>query len=216
MTNINKWGDHGPAGAILRQTHYNAPTRDNNGDGLMQSDVSRCIRVAAIRFLHVPWVLLSLTLALIPCAKAEGLAAPTGRVILTVDGAVANTNAGASAQFDLAMLESLPQLTIRTVTPWTEGQTEFTGPRGSELLTAVGARGRTVVATAINDYQVEIPLTDFTDIAMILATRRDGKPMRVRDKGPIWVIYPWSDRPELKTEIYHSRSIWQLKALTIK
>lgn len=182
----------------------------------MQSDL--CVCAAALRFLNVrkAWPLLFLTLAVLPCAGAQELAIPTGRVILTVDGALTHTNAGASAQFDLAMLESLPQHTVRTVTPWTEGLTEFTGPRGSELLAVVGAQGRSVVATAINDYQVEIPLSDFTDIAMILATRRDGKPMRVRDKGPIWVIYPWSDRPELKTEIYHSRSIWQLKALTIK
>ncbi len=185
----------------------------------MQFHISRCIRSAAIeshrgRALCIVGLLLAPIV--LPAAHAEGLPTPQGRVILTVDGAISNTNAGVRAQFDRAMLESLPQSTIRTVTPWTEGVTDFTGPRGSDLLQAIGARGTTVLATAINDYQVEIPFSDFTQIAMILATRRDGQPMRVRDKGPIWVIYPWSDRPELKTEIYHSRSIWQLKALTIK
>ena len=195
------------------------PTLGHDSMSFIKPDFSRRYRITAIRLRceHVRRRLaIVLTLMLAASSYAAELAVPNGPVILTVDGAIINTNAGASARFDREMLESLPQLTVRTVTPWTEGITVFRGPRGRDLLAAVGAQGTHVVATAINDYQVEIPTTDFTQIAVILAIRRDGQPMRVRDKGPIWVIYPWSDNPGLKTEIYHSRSIWQLKALTIK
>ena len=37
--------------------------------------------------------------------------------------------------------------------------------------------------------------------------------MSVRDKGPLWVMYPFSDAPALKTETNYSRCIWQLNRL---
>ena len=71
-------------------------------------------------------------------------------------------------------------------------------------------------ASAINDYTVEIPVADFESYPVIFAVRMDGKPMRVRDRGPIWVIYPWSDRAELNTDVYHGRAIWQLRSLVVE
>ena len=40
-------------------------------------------------------------------AGAGNLPSPTGPVVLTVSGRIANTNAGKTAEFDLAMLEAL-------------------------------------------------------------------------------------------------------------
>ena len=40
--------------------------------------------------------------------RAASLAAPAGKVLLTVRGKIANTNADGSARFDLAMLDALP------------------------------------------------------------------------------------------------------------
>ena len=149
------------------------------------------------------------------CGAGE-LGTPTGRVILTVSGAISATNHAGAAVFDRAMLMELPQITVHTTTPWTEGKTWFEGPAARDVMVRVGAAGTKVIATAINDYQVEIPFSDFSEIAVIFAMARDGKPISVRDKGPLWIIYPWSEQPELKTEVHHSRSIWQLKALEIK
>ena len=39
--------------------------------------------------------------------------------------------------------------------------------------------------------------------------------MRVRDKGPIWIIYPLSDYPALRKEEHHHAMVWQLKALSV-
>ena len=148
--------------------------------------------------------------------SAAQLETPTGRVILRVTGAISATNDAEAAVFDHDMLAALPQITIHTTTPWTEGKTTFEGPYARDVMTKVRATGTKVVATAINDYRVEIPLSDFSEFPVIFALARNGKRMSVRDKGPIWVIYPWSEQPQLKTEVYHSRSIWQLKALEIK
>ena len=92
----------------------------------------------------------------------------------------------------------------------------FEGPLARDVLERLGASGSRIRAIAINDYVVEIPVSDLLEHRVILAMRRDGKPMSVRDKGPLWIIYPWSDEPALKTEIHHSRSIWQLKQLVVE
>jgi hypothetical protein len=148
-------------------------------------------------------------------ATAE-LARPTGKVVLTIRGHITNTNDGAAARFDMAMLESIGTTTVVTDTPWTDKAVRFDGVLIARLLEVVGARGDTVEAVAINDYKIEIPVADFTDHPVILAYRMDGKRMRVRDKGPLWVIYPWSDFPDLKSEKYYNRSIWQVTVMELK
>jgi hypothetical protein len=40
--------------------------------------------------------------------------------------------------------------------------------------------------------------------------------MAVRDKGPLFVVYPFDDSAALRSSVYYERSIWQLKALEIQ
>ena len=70
--------------------------------------------------------------------------------------------------------------------------------------------------TALNDYAIEVPASEAASGGPILATRVDGKPLSVRDKGPIWVIYPFDDKEAYKTEVTYSRSIWQLKSIEVE
>lgn len=118
--------------------------------------------------------------------------------------------------FTRSALESLPQQTIRTKTPWTDGTPEFSGPRVSNVLSAAGRRGRILHCVALNDYAVDIPIEDIEKHQPILAMKQDGKVMSTREKGPLWVIFSWSDIPELWTESYFSRSIWQLKEIELR
>ncbi len=94
-------------------------------------------------------------------ARAQSLARPDGRVIVTVSGRISRTNGEGVAEFDRAMLEAMPATTIETVTPWTDAVTKFEGPLASDLMKRVGATGSRVKATAVNDYSVEIPVSDF-------------------------------------------------------
>jgi hypothetical protein len=146
---------------------------------------------------------------------AEPLPQPTEPVILTVNGAVGVTNAGDAAAFDRTMLEALPPVTIRTSTIWTEGVREFTGVSLRILLNRLGVLDGTLTATALNDYSVEIPITDAAEGGPIVAYAIDGKPMSVRNKGPLWIVYPYDSDPAYQTEVVYSRSIWQLDRMTI-
>ncbi|MEN9885930.1 MAG: hypothetical protein RL758_508 [Pseudomonadota bacterium] len=155
----------------------------------------------------------------LPAVAAWGqasLAQPAGPVVVTVAGAIRNTNRDKTAVFDLDMLEALPQRTVRTATPWHSGVVAFSGPTGVGFLDAVGVTGQTLVISALNDYKVRVPVQDLRQHGVVLATRLNGERMRVRDKGPLFLIYPFDDNPALKSEVYFNRSIWQIKSILVE
>lgn len=145
---------------------------------------------------------------------AEELPMPTGDVILTVTGA-GMTNIDGAAALDLAMLEEMGSAEIETSTIWTEGTQTFEGVPLGVLIDRLAIEGETLSAVAINDYAVEIPTSDGVEGGPIIAYKMNGKPMSVRDKGPLWVIYPYDSDPAYQTEVIYSRSIWQLDRLDV-
>jgi hypothetical protein len=44
----------------------------------------------------------------------------------------------------------------------------------------------------------------------------NGEPIPVRTKGPLFIVYPFDDKAELRAAVYYERSAWQLKSLTIE
>ena len=148
-------------------------------------------------------------------AVAQDLAPPSGDVILTVSGALKTTNVDGTAQFDLEMLEELDATTFETTTIWTEGEHSFTGVSLDLLVDRLGLEGETLRATAINDYAIDIPLSDAVEGGPIVAYRMDGETMSVRDKGPLWIVYPYDANADFRTEVVYSRSIWQLDRLEV-
>jgi hypothetical protein len=79
----------------------------------------------------------------------------------------------------------------------------------------VGASGETVVAAALNDYETKIPMSDFAQFGVLLALKRNGEYMPVREKGPLFIVYPYDSNSELKSQQYYGRSAWQLSRLSI-
>jgi hypothetical protein len=155
-------------------------------------------------------------LPLLAAGTARGLEQPGGTVVLTISGQVRNPNEGAVAQFDMAMLEHLPQASFSTHTPWYSKPRQFTGPLLRDILMAAGARGTLLRAKALNDYSVDIPYDDAQRYDIVVARLLDGAPMRVRDKGPLFVVYPFDSLPELRSAVYYSRSAWQLRSIDVR
>lgn len=144
---------------------------------------------------------------------------PQGQVILTVSGAIGLTNGPGVADFDRAMLEGLPSHRLVSETPWTDGSSAFEGFLLADLLAAAGlradARGGRLRARALNDYEALIPLADLRKAEVLVAMKRDGRPMSLRDRGPLWILYPWSDNPGLRSEEFYARAVWQLRSLEV-
>jgi hypothetical protein len=156
-----------------------------------------------------------LALTVASFAMAESAAAPEGPALLTVTGDIAVTNIGETLVLDRNALSAMPVTTFDTSTIWTDGVHTFTGVALTTLAAEIGATGGTFLATAINDYTIEIPVADATDGAPIIAYLMDGNAMSVRDKGPLWVIYPYDSDAAYRTEVIYSRSIWQLDRLEV-
>lgn len=99
-----------------------------------------------------------------------------------------------------------------TELPWVNEPTEFTGVKLSTLLFQhYGAVPNLVTVRALNDYAATIKKEDIERYQPIIAYWQNGKPMRVREKGPFWLIYPLSHFPEeLNNEHYQSQMVWQI------
>lgn len=122
---------------------------------------------------------------------------------------------GAEYPLDLTGLRTLPQDEFVTETIWTDGPQTFTGVRMTEILNLLGTTEGTMTLIAANDYQITIPIADFTDDGALLAYERNGSPMTLRDKGPIWLVYPYDADPKFRTEVTYANSIWQLDRISI-
>jgi len=113
----------------------------------------------------------------------------------------------------LSDLDALKQTEINTSTPWGKGVQRFTGP---SLGVLAGLGGRPVSqakVVALNDYVATIPAEDWEVHGAILTTRLDGATMRVREKGPYWVMYPIDSDSSLGQQYYQSRMVWQVKSV---
>jgi hypothetical protein len=155
------------------------------------------------------------TVGLVSITMADGIDAPSGEVVLTVSGVLSVTNDGAQLLLDRDMLTALPATTFETSTIWTEGVHEFTGVSLADFAASIDVAEGHFLATAINDYTVEIPFSDAVAEGPIIAYLMDGEAMSVRDKGPLWVIYPYDSDSLYRSEVVYSRSIWQLDRVEI-
>lgn len=156
--------------------------------------------------LAAAFALLVLTVAGTPTVADQG-----ARPILTIEGAVEP----ARIAYTLDAFEGLGTRTITTTTPWDKGVVQYTGVALSRLLEVVHAKGSTLTILALNDFAAEVPAADAPAYEPILATRRNGEPLTVADKGPVFLVYPFADRPELQTNEIYARSVWQIKTIRV-
>lgn len=113
------------------------------------------------------------------------------------------------------MINALPETSITTSTAWTP-KTKFTGTSFKDILSEVDMKGKMVRVHALNDYWVDIPMSDIEKYNIILANKRNGIPLKVRDFGPYFIIYPLDEHyEELNKPIFYSRFVWQVDRLTV-
>lgn len=169
----------------------------------------------ALFCLAVGWIAVSL--AGLPAGTAAQAAETSVQAadepILLVRGAIVG---GQERHFTREQFEAIGVSALATRTPWNQDPVEFSGVKLSAFLNHVGAtKARLLRVTALNDYVTTIPVEDVA-YDPILATRRDGKVMTVREKGPIFIIYPFDRDKSLNNELYFSRCAWQVKSIEIE
>jgi len=151
-------------------------------------------------------------------AHAVALELPKGPVVLTVAGAITETNRGAydehvdvffehhnvafdkAAAFDTAMLEALGMQEITVEYPDRPETDRFAGPRLRDLLDATGALGSQITILALDGYARELSRADIDAYDWIVALTRNGKPLGIGQFGPLWVVYARHDDMPITAE----------------
>lgn len=131
------------------------------------------------------------------------------RPILTLYGDVAKQS------FTREELMQLADRTIETETPWTEGRQVFLGVSAQKLLKVYDKQGHELKVHALNDYWSKLSTDEINKYNPVFAIKKNGEWMPIRDKGPIWVIYPLSEFNQYDNEILHSRMVWQVNRIEI-
>lgn len=132
-------------------------------------------------------------------------------VILTVN----NAADGRSVSFTYEELLALPQTAFRTSTIWTSGVDSYSGPSLAAVLAAADMPQDDLLISAINDYNVTFPADKISNDAPVLAVQVNGTPFSIREKGPIWVLFPFDDDDRYRAEDYFALSVWQLRQIDV-
>lgn len=115
----------------------------------------------------------------------------------------------------LADLKALPATIVTTETIWTDQEHTYTSILFADLIKTlnIDTKGKSATMTALNDYAIKVNVETLIQHNAFIAYAQDGEPMRIRDKGPLWVLYPFSDQPEINIPPFQAHAIWQLKTL---
>ncbi len=104
---------------------------------------------------------------------------------------------------------------VVTETPWTDGTLRFRGAPLATVLAEAGIEQGWVNARGLNNYAVNLPIEQVFAAKAFLAVHLNGELMRIKDKGPFWIIFPWDEHPDLLTRDIRAWSVWQLQALSV-
>ncbi|MDM7159725.1 molybdopterin-dependent oxidoreductase [Klebsiella pneumoniae] len=137
---------------------------------------------------------------------------------INIDGMISHKNNDIGYTLTFNDFIKMPMAQIKTTTPWTKPKTkvDFEGVRVKDILKLVGAQGRTLRMIALNDYSIDIPVSDVENYNIIFAYKMNGKKLKVRNFGPYFVIYPLDEHAsEINNPLYLSRFIWQVNKITV-
>ncbi|MGF1739750.1 hypothetical protein L4C34_01490 [Vibrio profundum] len=148
--------------------------------------------------------------------SAEQLPAPSGEPILWVSGNIAHSNSDKGVELDQAMVDKLTNHTVSTNNHVVSKVADYQGPKLESVLSLVGARGSDVKIVAWDDYVVTIPIETIKKYGVLLATHENGVRMTLDDKGPFFVVFPFSQYAELRNDLYYNLSVWQVRDIIVK
>ncbi|ENM5881078.1 oxidoreductase [Vibrio metoecus] len=119
--------------------------------------------------------------------------------------------------FSLKQLSTdLPKVSFSTQLPWLQGEHQFTGFRVSDLLSYLQQdQVSSVTFIALNDYAANISIADIEQYEPIVAYYLDGTEMKIRNKGPFWLVYNLDKNPKLNNPIYYTHMVWQISHILI-
>ena len=144
---------------------------------------------------------------------AEGSQTPQPDVQLIVSFPEASGRA--PVELTMQDLAELPQNGFETSTIWSNGLQRFDGVLLTDLAAHLEVDGEVLELSALNEYLVDFDMSLEVERQALVATSRNGEPMSSRDKGPLWVVFPYDKDEAFQTETVYALSIWQLDRISV-
>jgi len=178
----------------------------------LQTDVlfSKIDRFKPEKFFAV----LLLAAATLAITTANATSVDLNSIVLSLQGNIEGQK-NEPIELDIASLVELEATVITTKQPWTKKPAQYTGVRVNTLLESIGALSNQFEAMAGNDYKYTLSDIDFDKYPIIIAYKIDGEFVDARQLGPLLIVFPFDDYPELLNERNKAASVWQLTKMLI-
>ena len=147
----------------------------------------------------------------------DAIPQPAGDPLLTVWGKIGVTNGDGVVQMDRATIERVGVVEYSVKDPFSGSTIRYSGVLMRDLLALlqVPKDAQTVYITALNDYAIDIPISDFYEYPVLFALQADGSYMEPADQGPAMLVYP-VDQYEFELTQVKRNWIWQIKSIELK
>lgn len=148
----------------------------------------------------------------------DAIPAPTNETALTITGGTGVKNSGDALLLDIATLEKLGLVEYSVNDPWLNAKNTYSGVLMSDFLKHIGMPSSATIVqiTALDDFQIDISISDIQKWPILLATRINGDYMNIENNGPTRIIFPYDTFPEIDQVAYKDLWIWNLKSMEIK
>ena len=115
-----------------------------------------------------------------------------------------------SRSMDVGSLEAIGMHSFGTSVTWGRHRHVFSGLPLGVLLSYVGASGKSVRVTGLDDSRAFITMEDITATAPLLATRIDGYPIPRNERGPILLVYQFESFDAPHRDLLASQCVWHV------
>jgi hypothetical protein len=144
----------------------------------------------------------------------DAIPAPDEEPVLEISGLISKPNQSDVISIDLRTLEQMPLVKLKVFEPFEEKDVTFEGVPMSDLMAIAGAEPKASEAhfTALDDYEMVIPLEEFERSNVLLATKANGKHMSIEDGGPTRIVFPADSEFGENSDAW----IWNVKTIVVR
>lgn len=144
----------------------------------------------------------------------DAIPLPEGSAVLTITGNISHPNQEDSIVMDIATIESVGEVEYTVDDPFEQKSITYRGVVMSDLIAVWGVESSATTATitALNDYQVQVPIKDLLEHPVFFALRADGVYMPVTTRGPAMLVFPYND-VEYDQKHFNDYWVWQIKSI---
>lgn len=146
-------------------------------------------------------------------AAGDQIPSPASKTILEITGDITQKNTNEGIRLDMATLEDMPIVEATVYEPFLKADVDFSGVMMDDFVKIIGADPEAggIRMTALDDFVADIPMSDLTSGTVLLATREDGKPLKVRAGGPARIVFLSDEGTGANTDMW----IWSVKHMEV-